>query len=131
MIQYLAAPLAPPHGTLVCRGTPVGNHCSTPVFFNLGSAEPTGSASSLRSSLRILILVLFWVSKFRQILNIVSLETRTILKKDQLKEEWKKVRIFSPAILRSALIKRFHKVVPAKKVSPSYTNFFSTLIFTI
>jgi len=24
----LAAPLTPLHGTLVCRGTPVGNHCS-------------------------------------------------------------------------------------------------------
>jgi len=45
---------------------------STSVFFNLGSAEPRGSASSLRSSLRILILVLFWVSRFRQIFNIVS-----------------------------------------------------------
>jgi len=26
----LAAPLKPLHGTLVCRGTPVGNHCSIP-----------------------------------------------------------------------------------------------------
>ena len=26
-IQYLAAPLGPLHGTLVCRGTPVENHC--------------------------------------------------------------------------------------------------------
>jgi hypothetical protein len=25
-IQYLAAPLGPLHGTLVCRGTPVENH---------------------------------------------------------------------------------------------------------
>ncbi len=27
IIQNLAAPLAPPQGTLVCRGTLVGNHC--------------------------------------------------------------------------------------------------------
>jgi hypothetical protein len=27
-IQYLAVPLGPLHGTLVCRGTPVENHCS-------------------------------------------------------------------------------------------------------
>jgi len=28
-MQQLAVPLALVHGTLVCRGTPVGNHCST------------------------------------------------------------------------------------------------------
>ncbi len=27
LFKYLAAPLAPPHGTLVFRGTLVGNHC--------------------------------------------------------------------------------------------------------
>ena len=33
-IQYLAAPLAPSHGTLVCRGTPVGNHWTKLIDFN-------------------------------------------------------------------------------------------------
>jgi len=28
------APLALVHGTLVCRGTPVGNHCSRPGMHN-------------------------------------------------------------------------------------------------
>ncbi len=30
-IQYLAAPLGPLHGTLVCFGTPVENHCSREI----------------------------------------------------------------------------------------------------
>ncbi len=45
---------------------------SSTVFFNLGSAEPTGSANSLQRSARILILVLFLVSRFRQKFNTVS-----------------------------------------------------------
>jgi len=43
----------------------------TAVFFNLGSAEPTGSANSLQGSVRILKLALFLVSRFRQKLNNV------------------------------------------------------------
>jgi len=50
--------------------------CPYSSVFNLGSA------SSLRSSLRILILGLFWVSRFRQILNIVS-------KFPWLEKDWK------------------------------------------
>ena len=42
------------------------------VFFNLGSAEPTGSANSVQGSVRILKLALFLVSRFRHKFNNVS-----------------------------------------------------------
>jgi len=42
------------------------------VFFNLGSAEPTGSAKFLQGFVRILKLALFLVSWFRQKFNNVS-----------------------------------------------------------
>jgi len=63
-ILYLAAPLGPLHGTQVL--------VSSSVFFNLGSAEPTGSANYLQGSVRILKLALFLVSRFRQKFNNVS-----------------------------------------------------------
>jgi hypothetical protein len=47
-------------------------HISTAVFFNLGSAKPTGSTNYLQGSVRILKLALFLVSKFRQKFNNVS-----------------------------------------------------------
>ncbi len=34
VFQNLAAPLTPLCGTLVCRGTPVGNHCFKGLFVN-------------------------------------------------------------------------------------------------
>ncbi len=33
LFQYLVAPLAPPYSILVHRGTLVGNHCSTRIYF--------------------------------------------------------------------------------------------------
>ena len=42
------------------------------MFFNLGSAEPRGSANSLLGSLRILKSTLLSLSRFRQTLNNVS-----------------------------------------------------------
>ncbi len=40
LFQYLAALLAPPHGTLVCRGTLVGNHWSRRVLLYQCAAVP-------------------------------------------------------------------------------------------
>ena len=45
---------------------------SRTVFFNLGFKKPRGSTNFLQGSVRMLKLALFWVSRFRQTLNIVS-----------------------------------------------------------
>ncbi len=52
------------------------------VFFNLGSAEPTCSANSLQGTVKILILVLFLVSMFRQKFN-------NFLEVPRLDKSWK------------------------------------------
>jgi len=58
-----------------------------PVFFNLGSAKPTGSENSLQASMRILKLAPFLVSKFRQKFNNVS-------KVPRLEKGWKALPFF-------------------------------------
>jgi len=55
---------------------------SITVFFNLGSAEPTGSANSLQGSVRILKLALFLASRFRQ-------KSKNVSKVPQLEKGWK------------------------------------------
>jgi len=47
-------------------------HNTITVFFNLGSSEARGSTLSSLGSVKILKLALFWVSRFRQMLNNVS-----------------------------------------------------------
>ena len=46
-IFTICVPLKPTHGTLVCRGTPVGNHCSTYLFKRCRTSRMTNNCPLL------------------------------------------------------------------------------------
>ncbi len=63
----MAAPMTPLHGTLVCRGTPVGNHCSRVLSITLNKMRFNVERKWLDDDYKVTLKLLKWLVFLRQL----------------------------------------------------------------